>query len=125
MIGGFDNLNKRIIVAIEETLLIHNSNGEQVWCIGGIETKNKRIRLQLIKQRNTAAISNFVYSNFLEGTHFVHDTWIGYNFLNNNINYTHEIHVHGGGDFGIGYHSTSHIENYWARLKKKLYVFME
>ena len=38
--------------------------------------------------------------------------------LNNNLNYTHEIHQHGGGDFGEGSHSTSHFENYWAQFKK-------
>ena len=47
----------------------------------------------------------------MEGTHFTHDRWAGYNFLNNNINYTHESHQHGGADFGIGFHSTSHIES--------------
>ena len=41
-----------------------------------------------------------------------------YNVLNDNINYTHEIHLHGGGDFGQGSHQTSHIENYWAQFKK-------
>ena len=88
--------------------------------LGGIETKGRRIRLSLSKIRTSQALSEFVYSNFSEGTHFVHDSWPGYNFLNNNLNYTHEIHVHGGGDFGNGLHSSSHIENYWAQFKKLL-----
>ena len=53
----------------------------------------------------------------MEGTHFTHDRWAGYNFLCNNINYTHESHHQGGGDFGIGLPSTSHIESVWANLK--------
>ena len=81
MIGGLDNLNKRIIVAIDESLLLHNSQNEQIWILGGIETKTRKVRLSLTKVRNVNAISNFVYENFYEGTHFVHDSWGGYNFL--------------------------------------------
>ena len=29
-----------------------------------------------------------------------------------------KVFIHGGGDFGIGLHSTSHIESVWANLKK-------
>ena len=38
-----------------------------------------------------------MYDNFNEGTHFTHDGWAVYNFLNNNLNYTHETHHHGDG----------------------------
>ena len=65
-------------------------------------------------------LEKFVNDNFMEGTHFTHDGWTGYNFLSNNINYSHESHYHGNGDFGEGYHSTSHIESLWANLKKIL-----
>ena len=41
MIGGFDNFNRPITVAIDENLLIHNSSNEQIWMIGGIETKTR------------------------------------------------------------------------------------
>lgn len=120
LIGGFNELNSPKIVAIDESLLIHNSQNDQIWMLGGIETAGRRIRLSLSKTRTSEALSEFVYSNFFEGTHFVHDSWLGYNFFNNNLNYTHEVHVHGGGDFGNGLHSTSHIENYWAQFKKLL-----
>lgn len=60
MIGGFNNENRRIIFAIDESLIIHNSAGEQIWCIGGIETKDKRVRLTLSKERNTIFQSEYI-----------------------------------------------------------------
>lgn len=95
MIGGFDHLNRSSIVAIDESLIIHNERGEQIWLLGGIETKERRVRLQLTKNRNQAIIEKFVNENFLEGTHFVHEAWPAYgNIFNNNISFTHETHVH-------------------------------
>ena len=117
LIGGLDSLNRSIDVAIEESLLIHNSSNDQIWIIGGIETKSRRVKLILSKDSSSQTIEHFINENFLEGTNFTHDVWPAYNVLNNNLNYTHEIHIHGGGDFGRGNHSTSHIENYWAQFK--------
>ena len=34
-----------------------------------------------------------------------------------NSGYIHHVHNHGHGDFGIGFDSTSHIEQIWGRLK--------
>lgn len=34
--------------------------------------------------------------------------------------YTHIKHVHGGGDFGFGRESTSHIESIWSQIKAKI-----
>ena len=88
--------------------------------IGGIETKYRRIRLKITLNRNAKTIEEFIYNNFKEGTHFTHDDWTGYNFLNNNINYSQESQNHGRGDFEEGYHSISHIEFLWANLTKIL-----
>lgn len=96
MIGGLNELNKPKIVVIDESLLLHNSQNEQIWISGGIETKGRRVRLTLSKMINSEVLSEFVNSNFYEGTHFVHDSWAGYNFFIYNINYTNEIHVHEG-----------------------------
>ena len=63
--------------------------------------QEKKIRLVITKVRNIPALENFVYENFKEGTHFTHDGWTGYNFLNNNINYTHEAHNHANGDLAL------------------------
>ena len=38
-------------------------------------------------------------------------------FLENEINFTHETHNHGAGDFGRGERSISHIQSLWAELK--------
>ena len=42
---------------------------------------------------------------------------VEYSFLDDENSVTHEPHNHGHGDFGIGEHSTSHIESYWALFK--------
>ena len=34
MIGGFDHLNRSLVVAIEESLIIHDKRGEQIWLLG-------------------------------------------------------------------------------------------
>ena len=82
------------------------------------------MRLEILKQRTSQNLEIFVNNNFMEGTHFTHDGWAGYNFLNDNINFSHESHFHGGGDFGFGYCSTSYIENMWAFLKKIFIPYM-
>lgn len=127
MIGGLDHLNKSRTVAIDECLIGHNKNGEQIWLIGGIETIDKRIRMILSKERNSVKLADFVYSNFYEGTHFTHDGWAGYAFLTNNISFTAEEHIHGGRDFGYGPASTSYIESLWNYIKKlfiRIYFIM-
>ena len=75
MIGGFDEMNNPKIVAIDESLLLRNSNNEQIWIIGGIETKFPRVRLEITKSRSSTEIFNFINNNFLEGTRFTHDNW--------------------------------------------------
>ena len=59
--------------------------------------KNRHVRLFLSKDRSSQTIEKFINENFLEGTNFTYDAWPSYNMLNNNLNYTHEIHRHGGG----------------------------
>ena len=95
LIGGLDNYGHNKIVAIDESLFIHDNNNEQICVLGGIETEEQIIRLAITKIRNTATLENFVYENFKEGTYFTLDVWAGYNFLDNNINYTRETHNHG------------------------------
>ena len=73
LIDGFDEGGIPKIVALDESLFVHDSLGQQVWVIGGIETKYRRIRLAITKIRNSVTLENFVNDNFLEGTHFTHD----------------------------------------------------
>ena len=65
MIWVFDDLKRPIDVAIDESLLIHNSSNEQIWIIGGIETKSRRVRLILSKDRTSQTIEIFINGKFL------------------------------------------------------------
>ena len=50
--------------------------------------------------------------------------WAGYNWLRNDINYSHSTHWQDHDDFGYGLDSTSHIESIQGNLqitKKMLY----
>jgi hypothetical protein len=67
---------------------------------------------------NSSNLERFILNHFRKGTHFKKDAWAGYNFLNKNIKYTDETHVHGGGDFGYSLHSTSYIEGLLEEIKK-------
>ena len=42
---------------------------------------------------------------------------MGYSFLNSVDGYSRDMHFHGGGDFGLGVISTSHIKSIWSQLK--------
>lgn len=105
---GIDHNNNPHIIAIDESLFSHDEKG-QIWIVGGVDTNLKNIRLDILRQRNAENIETFVLNHFREGTHFTHDGWSGYNFFNNNINYTHEIHNHGAWVFGLSTHIISHI----------------
>ena len=83
-----------------------------------METKEKRILLALSIERNFLKLEKFANQNFYLGTHFTHDGWNGYAFLNNNIDFIHEEHLYGGGDLGYGNNSTSYIEGLWNLIKK-------
>ena len=83
--------------------------------------KFKKFKLDIIRERNADNLKIFIYNHFREGTHFTHDGWNGYNFLNNDQNFTHETHNHGHGDFGNGKNSTSHIEALGAEIKKEFF----
>lgn len=85
-----------------------------------IETRSKKIRLDLLPDRSSHNLEIFVTNHILPGTTIVTDNWEGYNFLDNDDSSTwpHEEYNHGHGNFGEGDHSTSHIESTWAYLKK-------
>ena len=99
---------------MDETLIIH-TNGEQKWLVGGIETKSRKMRLDILPSRDSIHLKNFVNNHIKPGTTIVTDGWPGYNFLDNDENsvWPHEVYNHGAGNFGIGEHSTTHIENTW------------
>ena len=122
-IGGAPEENK--IVAIDESLISHEQN-KQIWLVGAIDTSSKSVRIEIIPERNRENLKCFVKNHIIPGTHLTHDQWPAYSFLDDEDSvWTHECHSHGHGDFGLGLHSTSHIEQYWGRIKsliKKIYT---
>lgn len=64
LIGGLNHLNKSRMVAIDECLIGHNKNGEQIWIIDDIKIKDKKIRMILSKERNSVILPEFVNSFF-------------------------------------------------------------
>ena len=119
-IGGFDHNLVPHIFAIDESLFCHDSLG-QIWVVVAVDTTLKNIRLDIIRNRTTSNIETFKNNHFKEGSHFTHDGALWYNFLSDNLNYTHERHKHRAADFGNGKHSTSHIEALWSELKKEFF----
>ena len=52
------------------------------------------------------------------GNIIISDGWSGYNFLSQADSlYTHSVHNHGHGDFGVGLDSTSYIKSLWSQIK--------
>lgn len=61
----------------------------------------KRYRDQISKNqnlyhkiRNSLTLEYFNNENFLEVTNFTHDGWSRYSFLNDNMNYSNDVHNH-------------------------------
>lgn len=67
-------------MAIDETLITHR-DGRQILLIGAIDTISKKVRLDVIPERNTENIKIFVRNHILPGTNITHDGWLGYRFL--------------------------------------------
>ena len=114
-IGGDPDKNKN--VAIDECLFIHVNNNH-IWVIGAIETDSRKLRLDIIPERNSNNIKTFILNHIEAGTKIITDGWQGYSFLDAYDSvWEHETHTHGAGDFGFGICSTSHMEHTWAQLK--------
>ena len=117
---------KKITVALDESLFVHDDNNQQIWIVGAKETLSNKFRLDIINTRNAVNLKIFVENHIEPGTKIVTDGWAGYSFLDDSENsvYECEIHNHGAGDFGFGLSSTSHIENILANIKIKLNQFI-
>ena len=67
------------------------------------------------------AIKSFILNHVKKGNKICTDGWTGYDYLDDpESGYQRYRHNHGGGDFGFGIESTSHIETLWAHLKAKI-----
>ena len=60
------------------------------------ETKYRKLRLSITKIKIATTLKKFINENFKESTHFTHNRWAEYSFLDNYINYTYESHQHRG-----------------------------
>jgi len=111
--------NENSYFAIDESLFGHR-DGKPIWIIDAINTQAKAFRLEGVNERNAVIIKNFINKYIETSNNIFTEGWSGYNFLNNNINYNHITHIHGGRDFGFGIQSTSHIESLWSILKSNI-----
>ena len=111
-------LNGNNNYAIDESLFTHINN-ESIWVIGIVDTSNKfNFRCNISKIRNNVYLKKFIEKYIKRGNNIISDGWSGYSFLNNNNSgYIHISYNNGAGNWGIGVHSTSHIESMWACLK--------
>ena len=93
-------------------------NNKKIWLIGAIVTKSHKISCDFIFERTMENLKTFVNNHILQGTHITTDGYPAYSFLDDPDEsvWTHEVHIHGGGDFGYGESSTSNIEHTWAHL---------
>ena len=74
--------------------------------------------MEFSSQRTEEILKKVVCAYVKKGNVIVTDGWSGYNYISRvNSGYSHSIHNHGHGDFGVGLDSTSHIEGIWSRLK--------
>lgn len=85
-----------------------------------IDNIEKDFLIEAVFNRDQNTIKQFISMYVISGNNICSDGWTAYNYLDNPLSgYYHYRHVHGGGDFGIGVHSTSHIETIWHKLNPK------
>ena len=92
-----------------------------VWLLGIIDNETKDFRIEPTLSRDSATLKNFINKYIPTGNYIVTDGWRGYDFLEApDSGYRRFKHHHGGGDFGYGIQSTSHIESIWAQIQAKI-----
>ena len=95
-------------------------NNNQICLVGAIESRSKKLRLDVINIRNEENIRIFITNHIEPGTHIISDGWPSYNFLDGNESvWTHEIHNHSLGDWGFGTIVLHILKELGHILKKK------
>lgn len=98
-----------------KTNMFGHEAGTQFWVLGIINTQTKEFRIEPVQVRDTPMIKSFISRHTKRGNNITTEGWSTYEYLDSpNSGYQHFIHNHGGGDFGFGIESTSHIESLWA-----------
>ena len=88
--------------------------------MGIIDNITKNFRPSPTIDRNTESLKEFEAKIVDKGNHIVIDWWIRYDFLEvPNSEYIRTKHIRGGGDFGYGRESISHIEFILTQLETK------
>ena len=112
--------NKNQYFSVDESLFSHR-NGKQIWILGIINNTSKEFRLEGSYKRDARTLESFIKKFVQNGNNIITDGWSGYDFLDRpNSGYIRYKHIHGGGDFGYGVQSTSHIESIWNSIKTKI-----
>ena len=116
----FAKENANGFYSIDESLIGHK-NGNQLWLFGAINNISKEFRIEVCFERNTDTMKKFIEKYIPIGNTIITDGFPSYNFLDQEgSGYNHIKHIHGGGDFGFGVESTSHIESIWSQIKGRI-----
>jgi len=111
------DLNEHASISMDESLFVHQGN-KQIWVAGLINNTSRKIRLEILPNRNAKTIKKIITNLVPTGNKIVTDRAIIYNWLSNpQSGYEHSVHNQGHGDFSEGVDSTSHIEQLWHNLK--------
>ncbi|KAG0436886.1 hypothetical protein DMUE_3991 [Dictyocoela muelleri] len=124
-------LGENQIVEVDETHIVSKRDqrgriniGERYWVIGLIERNTSRIRLKLVRSRNSRICSDFVLNNVIPGATVISDCWRGYSELLS-LGYDHLTINHRVAfvDPENPIIHTQNIESLWNSLKRKLPKF--
>ena len=115
---GYKDLHKNF--SVDESLINHSEN-RKIWLLGACDNETKEFRIEAAYTRDTATLKEFINTFIEPGNNIITDGWAGYNFLDQpNSGYIRYAHNHGGGNFGLGFESTSHVESIWSQVKAKI-----
>jgi transposase-like protein len=106
------------VVEIDESFfgrMRFTKHGGYKLVVGAVERYTRRVRLQIVAERNRETLEQFVLGNVESGSHINTDAWPAYNELNL-LGFTHDFCNHSLRHFG----ETNHIENFWSVLKRHL-----
>lgn len=109
-----DNL-LRGIVEIDESFFGKQKYGGQTMVVGAIERTSRRIRLQIIPDREQDTLELFITKHVAKDSLLLTDCHLGYNDLQF-YGYSHERYNHSKGHFA----ETNQIENLWGVMKRHL-----
>ena len=92
---GRDPYTEKIMI-VDETLFLHNGHGNQIGAIGAKETSANKLRIDVMKTRNSHNLEIFVNNHVEAGTTILTDGWSGYSFLDSdNSVWPNDIYNHG------------------------------